>query len=112
MILKDGTIPGAAGFLGLGTNFTNPQSMFHMNNITGNVALMPTYMQVTNNNTGSAVANDGFRFGIAANGTGEIREEENNLPIQFWLNATPFFGGPITAERVRMTAMPYQISLT
>lgn len=46
------------GFIGIGTNFTNPQSLLHMNAVNRN------WLQFTNNTSGTGPA-DGFRIGLS-----------------------------------------------
>ena len=68
------------GFVGIGTNFTAPQSRLHINEfdpsppVNGGTAC---YAQWTVTATGNATANDGLRIGLTGAGTAEIRQQEN-----------------------------------
>lgn len=82
VIIQDGPGTGTtAGYVGIGPDFYLPQSLLHINN--GN---FQTYMQITNATT-SATATDGFRVGIASDGTAELRQQED-LDIIFYTNNT------------------------
>lgn len=85
----DGNVaPAIQGFVGIGTNFTTPQSRLHIHEldpfppVNGGTA---TYVQWTNLTTGNADANQGLRVGITKNGTAEIRQQENE-PLLFYNN--------------------------
>lgn len=89
MIITDGSFFGSVqtGLIGMGNNFLTPQSQLHLND--GGFA---THLQVTNFATnGSAnalmpAANDGFKIGITANGTAELRQQEA-LSMNFLTNS-------------------------
>jgi hypothetical protein len=81
--------PTNQGFIGMGNSFNAPQSRLHINEmdpvppVNGGTAC---YAQWTNTATGNATANDGLRVGLSANGTAEIRQQEN-LPLIFYTNS-------------------------
>ncbi|MFY9310306.1 MAG: hypothetical protein WAQ28_14765, partial [Bacteroidia bacterium] len=84
MIITDGNL----GYVGVGTNFTTPQSLLHINDGTG------AYVQLTGSATGST-AGDGFKVGIN-NSAAELRQQEN-APINFLTFNVPrmtILGGP------------------
>ena len=74
------------GNVGIGNNASSPQSRLHINE--GN---LPTYLQITNNNTNAVsttpLATDGFKIGIAANGVAELRQQEAQS-MRFFTNNT------------------------
>lgn len=76
-----------SGFIGMGNGFNAPQSQIHLND-----GKLPTYLQITNFLTNTLPLNpsatDGFKLGIASDGTAEIRQQEN-LPINFFTNNIP-----------------------
>lgn len=86
MVITDGAFIGNSGLIGMGNGFTTPKSQLHLND-----GLFPTYLQITNfqtNNSGglSPAANDGFKIGIAADGTAELRQQEPLLSMNFLTN--------------------------
>ena len=80
------------GFIGMGNSFLNPQSQLHINNG------LATYLHITNIATNVnqflPAASDGFRIGIAANGTAELRQQENQDML--------FFTSASASERMRI----------
>ena len=78
MVITDGDLIANTGLVGIGNSFTTPKSKLHLND-----GSFSTYLQITNTNTnpvGQVVnpdANDGFKVGIAADGTAELRQQEN-----------------------------------
>ncbi|MDO9187031.1 MAG: tail fiber domain-containing protein [Bacteroidia bacterium] len=86
MVITDGAFAGNSGLIGMGNGFTTPKSQLHLND-----GLFPTYLQITNfqtNNSGglSPAATDGFKIGIAADGTAELRQQEPLLSMNFLTN--------------------------
>ncbi|MBI4649465.1 MAG: hypothetical protein HY738_23415, partial [Bacteroidia bacterium] len=82
MIVTDGYLPSVQqGFVGVGRNFTDPKSLFHLNDdLTAITNPAPTYMQITNSgtatSTGSTIS-DGLQVGITPDGTAEFRQQED-----------------------------------
>ncbi len=97
-----------AGFVGIGPVFTNiqtarPQSRLHINS-EGN---LETWFQISSQTGTGQTQTDGFRLGIATDGTVNIRQQENR-PMVFatdWDNTT---GGIAGGERMRISAVGMQ----
>ncbi|MGB3947514.1 MAG: tail fiber domain-containing protein [Bacteroidia bacterium] len=66
----DGTAGPTQGFIGIGNNFLNPQSLLHVND-----GVNATYTQITNNATSNSTT-DGLKVGIEANGQASIIQQE------------------------------------
>ncbi|MCL4857633.1 MAG: hypothetical protein KJZ55_10265, partial [Flavobacteriales bacterium] len=82
MVITDGAFFGNTGLIGMGNGFLNPQSQLHLYD-----GVFSTYLQITNFATNASALNpsatDGFKLGIAADGTAEIRQQEN-LAMDFF----------------------------
>ena len=77
MYIHNNVMGSPPGALGIGTNFSAPQSLLHIHD-----GAFATYTQITNASTNNT-ATDGFKLGIAANGTAELRQQED-APIDIF----------------------------
>lgn len=86
MVITDGSFFGNTGLIGMGNGFLAPQSQLHLND-----GVFSTYLQITNFATNASALNpaatDGFKLGIADDGTAEIRQQEN-LALKIFTNDT------------------------
>lgn len=97
-MMIQGTAGSTQGFIGMGSGFTNPQSLLHLHQPTGNV-----FLRFTNNGTGSTNL-DGFVVGVlngTANGDAAIIQYEPN-PIHLYQPDINVVGSP-TYEKMQFT---------
>lgn len=69
IFMQNNNFFGTSGFVGIGPNFTNPQSLLHVNSTS-----IQSFSQFTNATTGSG-AGDGLKVGVAF-GLAQINQQE------------------------------------